>query len=389
MRCFASRILWIYRSGNKSKNEEAEDMNVRIEGRGKRMRLRNLQWRGRRDMLRNDQNSRYQRRIWTLVVACLFLLVVILYSITSGTIDFSLYQVSRVLLGLPEERLAVQVIWNVRLPRVLTGMLVGMNLAVAGSLLQGVLRNPMASPNIIGVNAGAGLAAVTMMVIAPTLAAHIPLAAFIGALFAALLIYLLSMKQSGAGSTVHLVLAGVAISSFFSALTSGVMILNADELDVTYGWLLGSLSGRSWPYVSLLLPYSIVGLLLAFLISPKANIFALGDEIGTSIGVSIRWYRFLIIAIAAVLAGSAVSAGGTIGFVGLVAPHIARILIGTDYRFQIPMAALLGGSLLVSADTFARTVFQPLELSVGVVTSVIGAPFFLYLLYRRRKLGSN
>lgn len=318
------------------------------------------------------------------MAAGLVLFVIILHGIASGTIEFSLSQVVRVLMRLPEERLAEQVIWNVRLPRVLTGMLVGMNLAVAGSLLQGVLRNPMASPNIIGVNAGAGLAAVIMMVLVPAQSAHLPLAAFLGAVSAAILIYLLAMNKLGTGGTVHLVLGGVAISSFFSALTSGLMTLNADELDVTYGWLLGSLSGRSWSYVYLLLPYSIVGLTLAFLISPKANVFALGDEIGTSIGVSIRWYRFLIIAIAALLAGSAVSAAGTIGFVGLIAPHVARILIGSDYRFQVPLAALLGGTLLVAADTFARTVFQPMELSVGVVTSLIGAPFFLYLLYYKR-----
>ncbi len=353
------------------------------------MRFWNLQFPCRRDWLNIDQIPHRHRQIGTLAGACLVLLGIILHGIASGTIEFSLPQVARVLLGLPEERLAVQVIGNVRLPRVLTGMFVGMNLAVAGSLLQGVLRNPMASPNIVGVNAGAGLAAVAMMVVAPALSVHIPLAAFLGAITAAFLIYLLSMSQPGPGSTIHLVLAGLAISSFFSALTSGLMTLNADELDVTYGWLLGSLSGRSWPYVHLLLPYSIVGLTLAFLISPKANVFTLGDEIGTSVGVSIRWYRFLIIAIAAVLAGSAVSAAGTIGFVGLVAPHIARILIGSDYRFQIPLSALLGGSLLIAADTFARTVFQPLELSVGVVTALIGAPFFLFLLYHRRTLGSR
>ncbi len=348
-----------------------------VETSGTGMRLRSLFWSG----------SRNQRRIVTLAAACMVLVVIILHGIANGTLKFSFSQVVCVLVGLPEERLVAQIIGNVRLPRVLTGMLVGMNLAAAGSLLQGVLRNPMASPSIVGVNAGAGLAAVAMMVVAPTLSAHIPLAAFLGAISAALLIYLLSVRQSGANSTVQLVLAGLAISSFFSALTSGLMTLHADELGVTYGWLLGSLSGRSWPFFHLLLPYSIVGLAFAFLISPKVNVFALGDEIGASIGISIRWYRFLVIAIAAMLAGSAVSVAGTIGFVGLVAPHIARILIGSDYRFQIPLAALLGGSLLVAADTFARTVFQPLELSVGVVTALIGAPFFLFLLYNRRTFG--
>jgi iron complex transport system permease protein len=322
-----------------------------------------------------------------MVVALAITIFAGLCSIANGTIDFTVQQVWNVLRGVKEERLAEQIIWNVRLPRVLTGTLVGMNLSVAGSLLQGILRNPLASPRIIGVNAGAGLAAVVMMVLLPGMIQYIPLAAFMGAMVAALFIYLLSMNRQAASATVHLVLAGVALSAFFSAMTSGLMTLNADELEVAYGWLLGSLSGRGWSYFYTLLPYSIAGFLLATLISPKVNIFALGDEMGKSIGVAIHWYRMLIIAIAAFLAGSAVSVAGTVGFVGLIAPHMARLIIGNDYRYQIPMAAILGGGLLIISDAIARIIFQPFELSVGVVTSILGAPFFLYLLYRKRSTG--
>ncbi len=240
-------------------------------------------------------------RLMMMVVALAATIFLGLYGIANGTIDFTYQQVWNVLRGVQETGLAEQIIWNVRLPRVLTGMLVGMNLSVAGSLLQGILRNPMASPNIIGVNAGAGLAAVVMMVCLPGSVQYIPVAAFMGAMMAALLIYLLSMNRQASSATVHLVLAGVALSSFFNALTSGLMTLNADELEVTYGWLLGSLSGRGWPFFYTLLPYSIAGLLLALLISPKVNVFALGEEMGSSIGVSMPWYRMLIISIAAIL----------------------------------------------------------------------------------------
>ncbi|SDY74356.1 FecCD family ABC transporter permease [Tindallia californiensis] len=333
-----------------------------------------------------DKNSTsiHRFRLIRMVVAFAITILIVLYGISSGTIDFTWQQVWGVLRGSKTEGLAHQIIWNVRAPRVLTGMLAGMNLAVAGSLLQGILRNPMASPNIIGVNAGAGLAAVVMMVVFPGAIRYLPVASFLGALMAAMVIYLLSMRRETASATVHLVLAGVALSAFFNAVTSGLMTLNADELEVTYNWLLGSLSGRGWPYFYTLLPYSVAGLLLAIFISPKVNLFVLGEEMGNSIGISVYWYRTAMIGIAAVLAGSAVSVAGTIGFVGLIAPHMARLIIGADYRYQIPMAAILGGGLLILSDTVARIIFQPFELSVGVVTSILGAPFFLYLLYQKR-----
>ena len=175
------------------------------------------------------------------------------------------------------------------------------------------------------------------------------------------------------------------MSSLLTAITNGLMMLNRDELEVTHTWLLGSLSGRGWPFLYILLPYAILGFLLVLLICPKLNIFVLGDELGSSIGINIDIYRVIFMLLAAVLAGSAVSVAGTIGFIGLIAPHIARMLVGNDYKYLIPLSALLGASLLVGADTLARTLFSPLEMPVGVVTAILGAPFFLYLLYRKKK----
>lgn len=319
-----------------------------------------------------------------LTVAAAVLVAVMALSTAVGSVAFSPAEIVQAVVGGLRGQLADQIVLNVRVPRVLTGMLVGMNLAVAGTLLQGVLRNPMASPNIIGVNAGAGLAAVVVMTVAPWWIAAIPVAAFGGALAATVLIYGLS-RTTGHNGTVHIVLAGIAVSSLLSAITSGLMMLNSDVLDITYSWLLGSLSGRGWSAVGTIWPYSVCALGVAVFIGPKLNLFALGDEVAGAVGLAIGRYRAVVLITAATLAGSAVAVAGTIGFVGLIAPHMARILIGNDHRYLVPLAAIAGAILLVLSDTVARTVFQPVELSVGIITSVLGAPFFLYLLLRRSR----
>ena len=249
-------------------------------------------------------------------VAAIAVLVIVGGSTLLGTIHFSARQFVDLLRGGGDTGFMRQIVVNVRLPRAVTGALVGMNLAVAGILLQGLLRNPITSPNIIGVNAGAGLAAVLIMTIFPGKIALLPIAAFLGALGASVLIYSLAMRTSGRSSTVHIVLAGVAVSALLRAITSGLMMINSDVLDVTYSWLLGSLSGRSWIAVRTLLPYSVAALSVAVLISPKINLFGLGEEVAGSVGLRVGFYRLLIILTSSVLAGSAVSVAGTIGFVG-------------------------------------------------------------------------
>lgn len=323
-------------------------------------------------------------RLTMLITTTAVLAGVVCISLMVGTIRFSLEEVFGLFLGKDQEGLIRQIILNIRLPRILTGLFVGMNLAVSGVLLQGIIRNPMASPNIIGVNAGAGLAAVVIMALFPGQIGAIPPASFVGALGATFLIYVLA-NTSGGGGTVYIVLAGIAISNLMNAVTSALMMIHSDILEVTYSWLLGSLSGRSWTAVSSVWPYSAGALAAALAISPKMNLFGLGDEVAMSVGLSVRSYRLFAMLTAAVLAGSAVSVSGTIGFVGLIAPHTARLLIGNDHRYSVPLSALLGAILLIASDTIARTIFQPVELSVGIITSIFGAPFFLFLLYKRRK----
>ncbi|MFP4431939.1 MAG: FecCD family ABC transporter permease [Spirochaetaceae bacterium] len=323
------------------------------------------------------------RRAVALTVALIAAVVALGFSLARGTIAFAWQDVPGAALNRGGTDLANQVIHNIRLPRALNGLMVGMNLAVSGTILQAVLRNPLASPNIIGVSNGAGLAAVALMVLLPGRLTLIPPAAFVGALAASGLVYGIS-RAAGSASPVQIVLSGVAVSAFLGALTSGLMVLHSDELDVTYSWLLGGLSGRGWSYVGIIWPYSIVGLTLVILLTPQLNLFVLGDEVGSSLGLRVPLFRFLFLGLAAVLAGSAISVAGTVGFIGLIAPHAARLMVGEDYRFMTPLAALTGGVLLVLADLAARVVFQPVELPVGVLTAALGAPFFLLLLTRRR-----
>ncbi len=328
----------------------------------------------------------HSHRLGVLGAAAILLVFIIALSLSVGSVQVSLGNIVGILFGKKGERLPVQIVRNIRLPRTLVGLLVGMNLAVSGVLLQGIIRNPMASPNIIGVNAGAGLAAVLVMALFPSRIGFIPPSSFIGALGAALTINALAnSKGGGRKSTVYIVLAGVAVSNLLNAGTSALMIIYSDILEVSYSWLLGSLSGRSWSSFALIWPYSLAGLAFALFLSPKINLFSLGDDVASSVGLSVRLYRFLALLLAAVLAGSAVSVTGTIGFVGLIAPHAARLLVGNDHRYTLPLSALLGAILLILSDTLARTLFSPVELSVGIITSLLGAPFFLFLLFRKRK----
>ena len=325
-----------------------------------------------------------RKKIMYILVFAFFLLFITVFSVSLGTVPFTISEIVSGLTGRSENALANIIIFNVRLPRILLGLLVGMNLAVAGGLLQGLLRNPLAAPQVIGVNAGAGLAAVAIMVLFPELFLFIPLAAFMGAIAVTFLVYLLSEKE-GKGSTVSIILAGIAISALLRSITSGLMFLFSDRLEVTFAWLLGGLIGRGWRYFHLLVPYSLIGLIAALFLSPKVNLLLLGEDASRNLDLPVKMYRALIIIVASILAASAVSVAGTIGFIGLVAPHIARLMVGNDYRYLTALSAIIGALIVVVSDNIARLALQPLELPVGIITAMLGAPFFLWLLYKKRK----
>ena len=253
-----------------------------------------------------------------------------------------------------------RILFYVRLPRALAAVLSGAALAVSGVLLQNVLNNALAAPNIIGVNAGAGFAVLFLLAVFPTATAFLPFAAFLGALFASLLIYAVAAKSGASRTTITL--AGVALSSFFIGGFSGIAYQN-----LTPAW------------VAILL-----GLLLAVLFSGEMDVLSLGDETAQSLGMRVQGTRFLLLMTASLLAGGAVSFSGLLGFVGLIVPHILRHFIGARHCILVPLSALFGASFVLLCDTLSRTLFSPYEIPVGIVLSLLGGPFFLFLIVRKK-----
>jgi iron complex transport system permease protein len=274
-----------------------------------------------------------------------------------------------------------KIIMNLRLPRVLIGLLTGACLAASGALLQGVMRNPLADPGIIGVSAGGGLAAIIAMIVFPQFSYLLPAMAFLGAFATSIVVYTLAWDQGA--SPLKIILAGVAINALLGAVTNGFMVIYSDRVQAVLPWLAGGLSGRSWHHFEFMAPYAIGGLALSMFAIKPANLLLLGDESAKLLGMKVEWQRFLIIVLASLLAGAAVSVAGLIGFVGLVVPHAIRLLVGDDYRFLLPLSVVGGAALVVLADTIARSWFDPIELPVGILLAVLGTPFFLFLLKKR------
>lgn len=276
-----------------------------------------------------------------------------------------------------------QIIRNIRIPRVLAGALTGMNLALAGVILQGVLRNPLADPGIIGVTSGAGLAAMLVMIVWPEHTALVPAVAFAGAMAAIGTVFALSW-QNGI-NPLRLILAGVAVSAFFGGGISALMVFYSDKVQGVVNWMVGGFQGRSWEHVRMILPYTCCGLAGALLGGRYLNLLNLGDDAAKGLGVRVEVVRVALTALAALLAASAVSVAGLLGFVGLIVPHMTRLLVGSDSEYLLPGAAFFGAALVVAADTAARVAFRPVEIPVGVFMAFLGAPFFLYLLRKGMK----
>ena len=322
------------------------------------------------------------RTAWRFFVLALFALSAIsglFLSLTKGSLDIKVEQIIAILQS-PQMDAQSQIIWNIRLPRTIVGAFVGINLAISGAILQAVMRNPLADPHIIGISSGAGLAGVTVMILFPQMDYLITPIAFLGAMAAAVCIYILAWKNGI--KPVRIILAGVAVSAFLGAGISGLMIFYSDRVHGALMWMVGGLAARSWPHVGIIMPYAIIGLILALVCANYLNILQLGDEMARGLGLNVEVVRIAMTAIAALLAASAVSVAGLLGFVGLIVPHAARLLIGSDYRFLLPASALLGIGVVTLSDTLARTMFSPVELPVGIIMAVLGAPFFLFLLRR-------
>jgi len=280
----------------------------------------------------------------------------------------------------------VLIIQTLRAPRILVALLVGAALAVSGAILQGVIRNPLAAPDVVGITGGASVGAVAFITYMPSaVSIHwMPLAAILGAFMATMLIYVIAWRQGV--NPLRLVLVGIGISSLLSAMTSFMLVFSpAYSASSAYIWLTGTIYGSTWTHVAILLPWmTFCAILMCFYMRPM-NLQLLTDETAIGLGSHVQRYRIILILISLCLAGVAVSVGGVIGFVGLIAPHVARKLVGPIYSRLIPVSALFGAIVVALADLVGRTAFLPLDIPVGVFTSGIGAPFFIYLLYRSRR----
>lgn len=329
--------------------------------------------------------QRYYIRILSLVIAILLLLLGIFANIAYGAADIPTSQILTAFTNFDDSTEHI-IIRSIRLPRTLIASMVGASLAIAGALMQGLTQNPLAAPGILGINAGAALAVVVMVfglgISSPAL---ITLVAFLGALLAAIAVYSLGSLGQGGTTPVKLTIAGAALTALLSSITTGVLILSERTLEEVRFWLAGSLAGLNFNLFLTVLPWMIVGLLTAFALSRQMNVLSLGESVATGLGQQTGWIKLATASSVVILAGSAVALAGPIGFVGLVIPHLARGVIGVDYRWVLPCAALFGANLLVWADLAARWLIRPQELPVGVMTAMLGAPFLLYLVRWRVK----
>ena len=301
------------------------------------------------------------------------------FSLMNGSVEISSAQIFSNFFGASElNETQMQILENIRLPRTIVAMLVGVNLSLSGAILQAVMKNPLADPHIIGISSGAGLFGIFVMLIFNDAGALVTPAAFVGAMLAAGLIYMLAWKDGI--RPIRVILAGVAVSAFLGAGISALLIFYSDRVQGALLWMVGGLSARSWSHVELLYPYSLVGTIFTLLAAKHLNVLQLGDEVAKGLGMRVNFVRTILTAAAALLAASAVCVVGLLGFVGLIIPHTARLILGSDYRFLLPGAALLGAAVVTFSDTFARIIFAPTELPVGILMAMLGAPFFLYLL---------
>lgn len=348
--------------------------------------------------------DRSRRAQWALVGLAAGLVTIATISLGQGALQVPPGDVLRILasgLGLVDaagsDPYQTYVILHLRLPRVLLAILVGSALAVSGAALQGLFRNPLADPGLVGVSAGAALGAVSVIVLGATVLQGLtallgiytlPLAAFLGGLAATLLVYRLA-QQGGYTPVATLLLAGIAINAVAGAGT-GLLTFIADDQQLrslTF-WTMGSLGGATWASVAAAAPLILLPMLALPILAMALNAFLLGESVARHLGIRVEHIKILVVVLTAMAVGAAVAVSGIIGFIGLVVPHLLRLLIGPDHRYLLPGSALLGALLLLLADLLARNIVAPAELPIGLITALVGGPFFLALLLRRRGMYS-
>ena len=289
------------------------------------------------------------------------------------------------------DEIATNIVWKIRMPRVVLAGLVGASLAIAGAAFQGLLKNPLADPYTLGVSSGASVGAVATLFFGlsvPFLGIYtLPIFSMIGAMITMLLVISFAKLVDRAMKMETIILTGIIFSSFLGSVISLMIALTGEELRQIISWLLGSVSMRGWSYVQMALPFLIIGTLLLWLNRRELNAMLFGEERAKHLGVNVKKRKMMILIGGSMLTGTAVAVSGTIGFVGLVVPHMTRLLFGSDNRHVLPLSFINGASLLIVCDLVSRTIISPTELPIGVITSFIGAPVFAFIFFRQRKKG--
>ncbi len=308
-----------------------------------------------------------------------FLIIISLLSLAKGSVYISNQDIWLAIFKQGEE-INQTIIWELRLPRLLASLLVGSSLGMSGALLQGMLKNGLASPYLLGISAGSGLV-IVFFISFGLLQSFIPFAAWLGAIFTTLIVFILS-KDGNKIVVERLVLGGVAISSLFGAIQATLLLQVEDgRIQAALNWLIGSLNSRGWQEINFAALPILSALFIGLFLSRQLNLLSLGDELSVSLGNSLFRSRCLIGAVATLLTACAVSIGGLIGFIGLIVPHFSRLLIGNDFKYILPFSALIGALTLSSADLLSR--LGPVEIPVGIVTALVGAPVFMIILYKK------
>ena len=289
------------------------------------------------------------------------------------------------------DEIATNIVWKIRMPRVVLAGLVGASLAIAGAAFQGLLKNPLADPYTLGVSSGASVGAVATLffgISVPFLGIFtLPVFSMIGALVTMLLVITFAKLVDRAMKMETIILTGIIFSSFLGSVISLMIALTGEELRQIIGWLLGSVSMRGWSFVQMALPFIIIGTLLLWLNRRELNAMLFGEERAKHLGVNVKQRKMMILVGGSMLTGTAVAVSGTIGFVGLVVPHMTRLLFGSDNRHVLPLSFINGAALLIVCDLVSRTIISPTELPIGVITAFIGAPVFAFIFFRQRKKG--
>ena len=320
-----------------------------------------------------------EKKSFLILISLIALVGLFLVSINLGSIKVEMYELVKGLLFNVDEP-KINIIRDIRMPRVLAAIIIGANLAVSGVLLQAIIRNPLAEPSVVGISSGSALVSVVILLFFPKLNSIRPLFGFIGGLIACVVVFSLAYKKGF--SAIRIVLAGVAVNAMLSAMSNITIQFGAGAVSSVQSWLTGSLANITWMDIRLLLVYSVIGHIGAFLLYKSCDLIALGEKNAKSLGLNYDLHMFLICVVAVFLSATATSIGGVIAFVGLVVPHICRIIMGSSHKYLIPFSIIIGAMLLLIADTMGRMLFAPLEIPVGIVMAVIGGPVFLYLLKR-------